>query len=50
MGDSAGCLPFDLSQQQFVQLVHRVGQSGGPGSGQLLDGNIAADRSSSRVP
>ena len=47
MGDTKPGVPhfvFDfLSQQQLVQLVHRIGQSGGPGVGQLPGCAVAVD-------
>ena len=43
MGDSAGCLPFDLSQQQFMQVFHGIRDGGGTGGSQFLAGAVAVE-------
>ena len=43
MGDSAGCLPFDLSQQQFVQVLHGICDCSGTGGSQFLAGAVAVE-------
>ena len=43
MGDSAGCLPFDLSQQQFMQVVHGIRDGGGTGRVEFFAGAVAVE-------